>query len=114
MPKGEHMKVAVVGGGAAGLFAAVIAGQKGAHVTILEKNQRVGKKILATGNGRCNLTNMDIHITHFHGSNPKFAYSALQEFDNFQVIDFFEHLGITHKVEDGGKVFPFLIRRRVY
>lgn len=107
MPKGEQIKIVVVGGGAAGLFAAVIADHQGAQVTILEKNQRVGKKILATGNGRCNLTNMDMHISHFHGMNPKFAYNALQAMDNIQTIDYFEHLGITHKVEEEGKVFPF-------
>jgi predicted Rossmann fold flavoprotein len=107
MSRGEQIKIIVVGGGAAGLFAAVIAGHQGAQVTILEKNQRVGKKILATGNGRCNLTNTDMHISHFHGLNPKFAYSALHAFDNLQAIDYFEHLGITHKVEEEGKVFPF-------
>ena len=107
MSRGEQIKIIVVGGGAAGLFAAVIAGRKGAQVTILEKNQRVGKKILATGNGRCNLTNTDMHISHFHGVNPKFAYSALNAFDNYQAIEYFEQLGITHKVEEEGKVFPF-------
>lgn len=107
MSRGEQIKIIVVGGGAAGLFAAVVAGRKGAQVTILEKNQRVGKKILATGNGRCNLTNTDMHISHFHGVNPKFAYSALNAFDNFQAIEYFEQLGITHKVEEEGKVFPF-------
>lgn len=107
MPKGEQIKIIVIGGGAAGLFAAVIAGRQGAQVTILEKNQRVGKKILATGNGRCNLTNMDMDISHFHGKNPKFAFSALHAFDNVEAIEFFERLGISHKVEEEGKVFPF-------
>lgn len=107
MPKEERIKIIVVGGGAAGLFAALIAGQQGAQVCILERNQRVGKKILATGNGRCNLTNTDMNISHFHGANPKFAYSALQAFDNIKAIEYFEHLGITHKVEEEGKVFPF-------
>ncbi|AFM01685.1 MULTISPECIES: NAD(P)/FAD-dependent oxidoreductase [Desulfitobacterium] len=107
MPEGVKLKVAVVGGGAAGLLAAVIAGQEGAEVSILERNQRVGKKILTTGNGRCNLTNMDLHSSHYHGQNPKFAYSALQSFDNHRAIDFFERLGIAHKVEEEGKVFPF-------
>lgn len=103
----EKAKVIVVGGGAAGLVAATIAAREGADVTILERNQRVGKKILATGNGRCNLTNLNMDISHFHGKNPKFAYSALKTFDNGQTIDFFEDLGITHKVEEGGKVFPY-------
>ncbi|GAB6181463.1 NAD(P)/FAD-dependent oxidoreductase [Desulfotomaculum defluvii] len=100
-------EIIVIGGGAAGLFAAIVAGRSGAHVTILERNQRVGKKILATGNGRCNLTNMDMNPQHFHGSSPKFALAALHRFDNYRTIEFFEQLGISHKVEDRGKVFPF-------
>lgn len=100
-------KIIVVGGGAAGLLAAIVAGRCGAQVTILERNQRVGKKILATGNGRCNLTNMDMDIGHFHGSSAKFAFTALQQFNNYQAIEFFEQLGIFHKVEERGKVFPF-------
>lgn len=100
-------KIIVIGGGAAGLFAAIVARRQGAEVTILERNQRVGKKILATGNGRCNLTNINMDMTHFHGNNPKFAYTALQRFNNYQTIQFFEQLGISHKVEDRGKVFPF-------
>lgn len=107
MSKAKQTKILVVGGGAAGLLAALVARKLGAQVTILEKNQRVGKKILATGNGRCNLTNTDMDISHFHGSNPKFAYSTLNKFNNYQTIDFFERLGIAHKVEDGGKVFPY-------
>ncbi|WP_333870333.1 NAD(P)/FAD-dependent oxidoreductase [Desulforamulus putei] len=107
MTKAIRPKVIVVGGGAAGLLAAIVAGRHGANVTVLEKNQRVGKKILTTGNGRCNLTNMDMHISHFHGSNPKFAFAALNRFNNMQTIEFFEQLGISHKVEDKGKVFPF-------
>ncbi|MEG6520585.1 NAD(P)/FAD-dependent oxidoreductase [Desulfotomaculum sp. 1211_IL3151] len=100
-------KIIVIGGGAAGLLAAIVAGRCDAHVTILERNQRVGKKILATGNGRCNLTNMEMDIGHFHGSSPKFAITALQQFNNYQAIEFFEQLGISHKVEERGKVYPF-------
>ncbi|SHK83016.1 NAD(P)/FAD-dependent oxidoreductase [Desulforamulus aeronauticus] len=107
MAKSKQTKVLVVGGGAAGLLAAIVAVRNGAEVTILERNQRVGKKILATGNGRCNLTNVDMDISHFHGTNPKFALTALTAFDNYQSIDFFEKLGITHKIEDRGKVFPY-------
>ncbi|ABO49967.1 HI0933 family protein [Desulforamulus reducens MI-1] len=100
-------KIIIVGGGAAGLMAAIMASRSGASVTLLEKNQRVGKKILATGNGRCNLTNINIDIRYFHGALPKFAMTALNRFDNYQTIDFFEQLGISHKVEERGKVFPF-------
>lgn len=99
--------VIVVGGGASGLIAAIAAVREGADVVILEKMDRVGKKILATGNGRCNFTNIDSKINRFHGSNPKFALGALKGFDVNQTIQFFEELGISHKVETDGKIFPF-------
>lgn len=100
-------KVVIIGGGAAGLVAAITAAREGAKVTILERTNRVGKKILATGNGRCNLTNIDCHIRNYHGTNPKFALGALTAFDPNMAIQFFEELGISHKIESGGKVFPF-------
>jgi predicted Rossmann fold flavoprotein len=110
MRRGTYMKknkhVIVVGGGAAGMIAAISARRMGADVTILEKNPRVGKKILATGNGRCNFTNINTDIIYYYGSNPKFAYSALSNFTINDTIRFFEELGIQHKVEDLGKVFP--------
>jgi hypothetical protein len=99
-------KVAVVGGGAAGLIAAMAARYNGAEVTVLERKDRVGKKILATGNGRCNLSNMDLDISHYHGTNPKFAMGALNRFDFHKTMDLFEGLGIAWKVEEGGKVYP--------
>jgi predicted Rossmann fold flavoprotein len=98
--------VAVVGGGAAGLMAAISASHKGAKVVVLERLDRVGKKILATGNGRCNISNTDLSIDHYHGTYPKFAYSALRRFDFNRTMDFFERLGVTCKVEDGGRVYP--------
>lgn len=98
--------VVVAGGGAAGMMAAISAKRLGAEVTILERNSRVGKKILATGNGRCNFTNINTDITSYNGNNPKFAHSALVNFTIDDTIKFFEKLGIAHKVEDSGKVFP--------
>lgn len=88
------------------MMAAVSARRLGADVTILEKNARVGKKILATGNGRCNYTNIDCAITGYHGGNPGFARSALAGFTTEDTIRFFEQLGIAPKVEELGKVFP--------
>lgn len=99
-------KVVVVGGGAAGLTAAMAARYNGAEVTVLERLDRVGKKILATGNGRCNLSNTDLDIAHYHGLNPKFTYSALSRFGFYKTMEFFEKLGVAWKVEEGGKVFP--------
>lgn len=99
-------KVLVVGGGAAGMMAAISAKSYGADVTILERNNRVGKKILATGNGRCNYTNVNISINNYHGSNKKFPYSCLSQFGLEDTMNFFEQLGITPAIEDNGKVFP--------
>jgi len=88
------------------MTAAISAKRLGADVTILERNSRVGKKILATGNGRCNFTNINADINYYRGNNPKFAHSALSNFTIDDTIRFFEKLGIQHKVEEFGKVFP--------
>ncbi len=106
MYKGEKPVVAVVGGGAAGLTASIFAANNKAKVILLEQLDRVGKKILATGNGRCNFSNTDLDISNYFGCNPKFAYSALKQFDYHKTIEFFDNLGITAKVEEDGKVFP--------
>lgn len=98
--------VIIVGGGAAGIIAAISARRAGADVTILEKNPRIGKKILATGNGRCNYTNINADISCYNGSNPEFVRSALSLFTVSDTIRFFEELGIEPKVEEMGKVFP--------
>ena len=102
----KNTRVLVVGGGAAGMLAAIIARRQGVEVTILERNPRIGKKILATGNGRCNFTNINTDVSYYNGKNSKFVYSALSQFDVFRTIDFFEELGIAHKIEEQGKVFP--------
>lgn len=99
-------KVLIVGGGAAGMMAAISAKINGAEVVVLERNNRVGKKILATGNGRCNYTNINLSIDNYHGKNPKFAYSCLSKFGVAETLDFFERLGITPAIEEKGKVFP--------
>lgn len=99
-------KILIVGGGAAGMMAAMSARNHGADVTILERNNRVGKKILATGNGRCNYTNINLSIENYHGENNKFPYSCLSQFNVGDTIDFFERLGIAPAIEESGKVFP--------
>lgn len=98
--------VLVAGGGAAGMMAAISAARMGARVTITERNPRVGKKILATGNGRCNYTNINASCDYYYGNNPGFARGALGIFSAGDAISFFEKLGIEPKVEDMGKVFP--------
>lgn len=99
-------KVFVIGGGASGMMAAIAARRLGAEVTILERNQRIGKKLLATGNGRCNYTNINADVKCYHGNDPGFAESALTGFTVDNTIRFFEKLGIERKIEDVGKVFP--------
>lgn len=106
MSKTDTAKIYVVGGGASGILAALSARYSGANVTILERNPRIGKKILATGNGRCNYTNVNTDIKYYHGKNPEFAYGALSAFNVQQTMGFFEKLGIVPRIEDAGKVFP--------
>lgn len=101
-------KVYVIGGGAAGMMAAIAAARNGHRVTIFEKNEKLGKKLFITGKGRCNLTNACDKDTFFENviSNPKFLYSAFHQLNNFDVIDFFESLGLKTKIERGNRVFP--------
>ena len=93
--------VIVVGGGAAGMMAAVFAARNGQNVQVLEKNEKLGKKLFITGKGRCNITNAaDIEdLFTAVTSNPKFLYSGFYSFTNQQVIDFFEELGVKTKIE---------------
>lgn len=101
-------KVLIIGGGAAGMFAAVTAAEAGAEVHLFEKNDKFGKKLYITGKGRCNLTNAcDLEELFTNTcSNSKFLYSAFYGFNNQQVIDFFEENGMKTKVERGNRVFP--------
>ena len=104
-------KVIVVGGGAAGMFAAYFAAQNGHTVTLLEKNEKLGKKIYITGKGRCNITNSSDMEVLFQNvmSNRKFLYSAFYSFDNQQVMSFFENHGLEIKVESCISCFrPFV------
>lgn len=102
----KNMKIGIVGGGASGMMAAIAAKRAGADVTIFERNPRVGKKILATGNGRCNYTNIYADVENYHGENPKFIYSIFSKFGVPETMDFFEKLGITPAIEEYSKVFP--------
>ncbi|MDD4752890.1 MAG: aminoacetone oxidase family FAD-binding enzyme, partial [Desulfitobacteriaceae bacterium] len=104
MTEGTH--VIIIGGGASGMMAAISARRRKADVTILERNPRIGKKILVTGNGRCNFTNIKADIDCYHGTDPHFVSKTLVNFSVEETIEFFEKLGIAHKVESQGKVFP--------
>lgn len=100
------MSIAVIGGGASGLAAAIAAAESGADVTVYESGQRCGRKILATGNGRCNLTNINAGLENYHGKEPRFIKGVMKRFWVNETIDFFEELGIVTKIEDKGKVYP--------
>lgn len=101
--------VAVIGGGAAGLVCAVTCAKKDKNrkVIIIEKEQRVGKKILATGNGRCNLTNMNASPENYHGSFQKGVENLLKGIPPSEVLSFFEDIGLFWKEEDEGRVYPY-------
>ncbi len=101
-------QVIVVGGGPAGMFAAYFAAQNGHKVTLLEQNEKLGKKLYITGKGRCNITNASDIEEFFKNvcSNSKFLYSAFYSYTNEQVVEFFESYGLRTKVERGNRVFP--------
>lgn len=100
--------VIVIGAGTSGMMAAISAAENGADVLLIEKNKKVGKKLLMTGGGRCNVTNhrsVDDLIAHIPG-NGKFLYSTFSQFNNFDVMTFFESHGVPLKEEDHGRMFP--------
>jgi len=100
--------VVVIGGGPSGLMAAIAAAENGANTLLLEKGNRLGRKLAISGGGRCNVTNrlpIDEIIRHIPG-NGKFLYSAFNTFDNEDIISFFESLGVALKEEDHGRMFP--------
>lgn len=98
--------VAIIGAGPAGIMAAITAKQNGASVILIEKNEAIGRKILATGNGRCNITNRLAKVENYHGSNPEFIGKVLNSFDQHKTNKFFEDLGLILKEEDRGRMFP--------
>lgn len=101
--------VAIIGGGPAGMMAAGRAGELGARVILIEKNNGLGRKLLITGKGRCNITNAKDKPREFvekYGKNGEFLFSAFSRFGNKETINFFEKLGIETKIERGERVFP--------
>ncbi|MDU5271880.1 MAG: NAD(P)/FAD-dependent oxidoreductase [Finegoldia magna] len=100
------MKVGIIGAGASGVFAALILKQNYIDTTVIERNANALKKIYATGNGRCNFTNRNVSYKNYHGENPKFTISAIKKFDNYDVIEFFNDMGIPEVELENGKIFP--------
>lgn len=104
----KSKRVIVIGGGPAGMMAAGVAAKNGADVILFEKNEKVGRKLMITGKGRCNITNFcdnDEFISNIP-TNPRFMYSAINAFTTYDTIAFFEDLGVATKVERGNRVFP--------
>ena len=104
-------KLAIIGGGAAGLIAAITAARinKNLNITVYERLARVGKKILATGNGRCNLTNMELTPSHYHGNDVGFTDVAFSEFGINNTLAFWHDLGLLTKAENN-KVYPYSLQ----
>ena len=103
-------QILILGGGAAGLAAALAAAQTAegrAHITVLDKNVKVGKKLLATGNGRCNLDNRDITPERYFTSSPKALRRLLSAVDEAAPLAWFESLGLYPRTDEAGRVYPY-------
>lgn len=109
-----NVDVLIVGGGTSGMMAAISAAENGAVVGLVEKNKTLGRKLLVTGNGRCNVTNnrdKEEIIAHIPG-NGRFLYSAFAQYDNYDIMNFFRSNGVKLKEEDHGRMFPTTDRSR--
>lgn len=103
----QKTKIAIIGAGASGLFSSILLSSKNFEVTIFEKNNKVGKKLLATGNGRCNITNQNISLSNFYSnSNISLIKNHLEDFTYSYCKEFFNKLGIEFKLGQNGRVYP--------
>lgn len=100
------MRVLIIGGGAAGMTAAIAAARRGAQVTVLEQERQTGKKLLATGNGHCNLSNLDQEQRHYHCRDAAFAAQCLSAFDLEHTLQFWSELGVPVREKHGGYLYP--------
>lgn len=97
----KKIKIGVVGGGAAGMMAAITAAGQGAEVTLMERGERIGKKLLMTGNGKCNLGNLDLDISKYYGSDREWISECLRRFGTDDTIAFFQGIGLLLKKKNG-------------
>ena len=106
-------KIAIVGGGAAGLCLAVMLRQRcNTSVTVFEAATRVGRKLAATGNGRCNISNKNISLENYHGE-AEFAYRLIERFPPLKQEEFFHRMGIVFTQFEDGKLYPRSLQARV-
>ncbi|SDY34798.1 BaiN/RdsA family NAD(P)/FAD-dependent oxidoreductase [Tindallia californiensis] len=103
----QKKQTVIIGAGASGMIAAIEAARYGTDVMLIEKEKRAGKKLLATGNGRCNFSNMNSSLPYYHGKNLILAESVLKKVTLEEVLSLFSHLGIKYKVEEEGKIYPY-------
>lgn len=102
------MVIGIIGGGASGMMAALAASQnKDCRVILFERQARLGRKLLATGNGRCNLTNQNLDLSHYHGEEPEFAASSLAALNLERTLSLFRNLGLYTVTEPSGRVYPY-------
>lgn len=102
------MLIGIIGGGASGMAAAIAASQyPGVQVLLFERQARLGRKLQATGNGRCNLSNIRAGVCGYHGDDPIFADHALNAFDPHQTVAWFKELGLFTVEEDSGRIYPY-------
>lgn len=100
----------VVGAGASGCLASIRAAEKSLSVLLLEKNERIGQKLLTTGNGRCNYTNKNITVNNYHGNEPDFVKYALSKYNHPTILSLFEKMGIIHYALENGKCYPYSLQ----
>ena len=100
------IRIAVVGGGAAGMMAALEAASRGAAVSVFERQSRVGRKLAVTGNGRCNLSNINASPSSYHGADRDFTGYALKEFSPKETLAYFKSLGLVTAMQADGRVYP--------
>ncbi|MDO5017741.1 MAG: NAD(P)/FAD-dependent oxidoreductase [Lagierella massiliensis] len=103
-------KIGIIGGGASGVFASILLSEMGHEVHIFERNDKLLKKIYATGNGRCNFTNRNIGIENYHGENEKFAMSVIKNFGYDECVSFFNRLGVKELELEDGKIYPMSLQ----
>ncbi len=108
----QKYDVVIIGGGAAGMCAAINIKMRdrSISVAVLEQLPRVGKKLITTGNGRCNISNMQISLERYHGENISFAEYALTNFDNYYAADFFSEIGIVFTYDEKGRAYPYSLQ----